>query len=177
MNFHPFPILKSARLTLRQIQESDSNEILYLRSDASINKYIDRPENSKTKTLDDAIKFINQIQGYIKDGKSISWGITLIGKDEVIGSICLWNFSKDKKTAEIGYDLSTHYHGKGIMSEAMISILDFGFTKLNLDKIEAYTHHANESSRKLLERNGFKLIEGKTDDHDPNNIVLQLLKP
>ena len=82
----------------------------------------------------------------------------------MIGSICLWNFSEDQKTAEIGYDLSPDYQGKGIMHESLCRIIEFGFQNLNLEFIEAFTHYKNEPSKKLLENNGFKLVPGKKDE-------------
>ena len=49
MNIQTFPVIKTERLTLRKIEESDSDVILFLRSDKSINKFINRPENRRTK--------------------------------------------------------------------------------------------------------------------------------
>ena len=49
MNIQTFPVIKTERLTLRKIEESDSDVILFLRSDKSINKFIKRPENRRTK--------------------------------------------------------------------------------------------------------------------------------
>ena len=68
----------------------------------------------------------------------------------MIGTISLWKFSEDKKTAEVGYDLNPVFHNKGIMTEALNCVLKYGFTQLQLDKIEAYTHKENQASRKLL---------------------------
>ena len=42
MNIQTFPVIKTERLTLRKIEESDSDVILFLRSDKSINKFINR---------------------------------------------------------------------------------------------------------------------------------------
>ena len=105
MNFNPFPNLISNRLFLRNIEESDVETILYLRSDKTINKFIERPEHRQTKTTSDALKFINQLHENSKNNISISWGITLQNNPQLIGTICLWNFSEDHKTAEVGYDL------------------------------------------------------------------------
>jgi len=58
MNFKSFPEIKTERLLLRKIEASDSDEILFLRSDTSVNKFIERPENRKTKNKTDAVKFI-----------------------------------------------------------------------------------------------------------------------
>ena len=59
------------------------------------------------------------------------------------------------KIAEVGYDLNPIFQRKGIMSEALNKVINFGFNELGLDNIEAYTHIQNENSKKLLEKNGF----------------------
>ncbi len=177
MRFKPFPVIESKRLFLRNIEESDCEEVLFLRSDKTINKFIERPENRKTKNISDALKFIKELKEYIENNTSIAWGITLKNDSKIIGTICLWNFSQDNKIAEVGYDLNPQFQGKGIMNEALQSILEFGFINLNLASIEAYTHQANESSKKLLERNKFELIEGKQDKQNLNNIIYEIEKP
>ena len=42
ISFNPFPVLKTERLTLRQLSIDDDKEIFLLRSDMEANKYIDR---------------------------------------------------------------------------------------------------------------------------------------
>ena len=177
MNFIPFPEIESKNLILKRIIESDCESILYLRSDELINKFIERPEHRQTKTIADAIKFIQQIDENLENNKSIAWGISLKNEPEIIGTICLWNFSKDNKTAEVGYDLEPNFQGKGIMSEALKSVLDYGFKTLNLDLIEAYTHQNNENSKNLLARNNFKLVLAKKDEGNLNNVIFELKNP
>ncbi|MFT5915665.1 MAG: ribosomal-protein-alanine N-acetyltransferase [Bacteroidia bacterium] len=94
----------------------------------------------------------------------------------MIGSICLWNFSEDRKIAETGYDLSPKFQGRGLMSEALKAILEFGFQNLNLDLIEAYTQKNNESSRKMLEKNMFKLAMNRKDEENSANLIYELQK-
>jgi ribosomal-protein-alanine N-acetyltransferase len=177
MKIQTFPILKTERLTLREIKESDSDVILYLRSDKSINKFINRPENRKTKNISDAINHIKKLNTETKSNKSFSWGITLNGNPEIIGTICLWNFSKDYKTAEVGYDLNPNFQKKGIMSESLKSVINFGFIELCVDRIEAFTHIQNDNSKKLLVKNGFSIIEDKKDNDDLSNLVFEIRKP
>ncbi len=177
MTFNPFPKLETDRLLLRNIEESDHEIILFLRSNTTVNKFIERPEHRKTKNKTDAIKFIKEINENAKTNKSIAWGITLKNHPEIIGTICLWNFSEDRKTAEVGYDLNPEFQGKGIMSEAMKRVIDFGFTQLNLDLIEAFTHKENETSKRLLKKNGFQFIEDRTDEDNANNIIFEIERP
>lgn len=177
MNNKTFPEINTERLFLRKIEESDSEVILFLRSDETINKFIHRPENRKTKTIADAIKHIKKINLETENNTSFSWGITLKSDREIIGTICLWNFSDDCKTAEVGYDLNPTFQRKGIMSEALNSVMDFGFKELNLDTIEAYTHIQNESSKKLLEKNGFRFIEDRKDNDNLSNVIFEIKNP
>lgn len=152
-NFIPFPVLKTERLTLRKLISSDYNEILALRSDINVNKYLER---KPSKSIDDAKSFIQTINKKIQSDRSIYWVITLNDTDKLIGTVCLFDFSNDNKKAEIGYELLPNFHGKGIMQEVVSKVIDFGIQHIGLNTIEAFTHHENQSSTRLLEKLNFK---------------------
>lgn len=101
-------------------------------------------------------------------------GITLKSEPKLLGTICLWNFSQDRKTAELGYELLPEYHGKGMMTEAVNCLLNYGFTDLNLKKIEAFTNEKNLNSIKLLQKSKFVLNENRRDEKFPENIIFEL---
>lgn len=166
--FIPFPRLATERLTLRQTTKNDCEEILFLRSDKEVNKYIKRPTPENVK---DAAEFVNIITKGIQNGENIYWSIILKGSTKMVGSICLWNFSSDGTKAEVGYDLSPEFQNQGIMSEALKCVLIFGFNKLELNEIEAYTHYRNENSIRLLMKNNFSLIENRRDKDNADNII------
>ncbi|QMU30915.1 GNAT family N-acetyltransferase [Adhaeribacter radiodurans] len=168
MNTSQFPEIKTDRLLLRKLKYSDWKEISFLRSDETVNQYVDRPS---AESQEEANNFIKRINENVDLHRSFYWCISQLGNNEMIGSICLWNISEDRKTAEVGYDLHPHFQGCGIMSEALISILHYGFNNLNLEKIEAFTHRNNESSRRLLLKNNFVLVEYRNDDDNENNVI------
>ena len=153
INFTLFPVLKTERLTLRQLINSDVDEIFALRSDDKVNKYLDR---KPSKSIDDAKTFIQTIKENIQRKNSIYWAITLSGTDKLIGTICLFDFSDHNSKAEIGYELLPDFQGKGIMLEATLKVIAFGIQYLGLSSIEAYTHSENQSSTRLLEKTNFK---------------------
>lgn len=152
-NFTPFPVLKTERLTLRQLVMGDANEIFALRSDGNVNQYLDR---KPSKSIDDAKRFIQTIAENIQRNDSIYWAITFNGIDKLIGTICLFDFSDDNLKAEIGYELLPGFHRKGIMQEAASKVIDFGIQHIGLNSIEAYTHSENQTSTRLLEKFNFK---------------------
>ncbi|MFK7907803.1 MAG: GNAT family N-acetyltransferase [Chitinophagales bacterium] len=166
--FTPFPVLTSERLTLRQATKADLEEVFYLRSDKEINQYI---KGATSKNMEEVKAFLEMISEAERIGKSVYWGINLGGNSKMIGSICLWNFSENEKVAEVGYGLGLDFQNQGIMSEALQCVLVYGFNDLGLQEIEAYTHHQNEASKRLLVKNGFHLIEGKKDEYNADNLV------
>jgi ribosomal-protein-alanine N-acetyltransferase len=168
-----FPKLKTERLLLRQLTESDDQVILFLRSDQTVNAHVTR---TKTNTIEEAISFINKINKGIDEQNWLLWGITIKNNPKLIGTICLWNFSEDRKTAEVGYDLHPEFYKQGIMNEALKNILNYGFEVLKLDTIEAFTHRDNEASKKLLIRNNFYHIEHRKDSNNEDNIIFSIAK-
>jgi len=86
-------------LLLRQLTEADSPDIFFLRTDKGVNRYIEipRPEN-----INDARDFILKTNNGMKQNEMIDWAVTLINKQNLVGTICLWNFSKDKTRLKLG---------------------------------------------------------------------------
>lgn len=169
-NFTPFPILTTERLTLRQLSTDDQQDIFTLRSDIEINKYLDR---EPSKTIEDAINFFNKVKDNIEKNNSIYWVITLTATKTFVGTICLFGFSNEKNSCEIGYELMTKFQGQGIMQEAAQSVIDFVFQTLKFKKILAFTHHENQNSTNLLLKLNFlKSIEA--DKENPNLTIFTL---
>ena len=164
-------MIETERLLLKEINESYVNDILKIRSDETINQYVQRvsPKNNY-----DALQFILTIKERTKNNQTFYWGISLKDQSNLIGTICLWNLSEDRMVAEVGYELLPDYHRKGIMSEALKAVLDFAFNELHLQEIVAMTHKLNENSKGLLLKQGFVLKEGKKDEGFPENLVFSL---
>jgi [ribosomal protein S5]-alanine N-acetyltransferase len=163
-NFIPFPILTTDRLTLRQLSIGDQQSIFTLRSDAEINKYLGR---QPSKTIEDAIGFINMINDNIKKNNSIYWAITLTQTKTFVGTICLFDFSSENRSCEIGYELMTTFQGQGIMKEATKKVIDYAFQVLQFQKIVAFTHNDNQTSTKLLTKFNF-LKSTAADKENPD---------
>ncbi|TPG42066.1 GNAT family N-acetyltransferase [Flavobacterium pectinovorum] len=162
-------ILISERLTLRKLSKSDSEEILQLRSDIEINKFLDR---KPCKTVEDALNFINSIIENESE-ELFYWAITKTGEDKLIGTICLFEFLDNLKKCEIGYELLTEYQGKGIMIEAVEKVIEYAIKTLEINTIDALVHKDNQSSTKLLQKLNFKKLDDSVEDN-PNLVLFRL---
>lgn len=152
LNFTPFPNLDIERLLLRQLTMTDDNEIFALHSNERNRKYLLRP---KPKSIDVALKFIYKINDGITKNNQILWGILFKDDKKLMGTITLWNISKDNFRAAFGYELHPEFQRQGIMQEALEIVLDYGFNIMKLHSIEAEVSPKNEPSIKRLERNDF----------------------
>ncbi|WP_160139395.1 GNAT family N-acetyltransferase [Chryseobacterium sp. c4a] len=163
--------LETERLILKEINEAHTEDILLIRSNEVTNQYVKR---KSPKTNYDALEFILHIKKETQNKEVAFWGISYKNSWNLIGTICLWNFSPDKKTAEVGYELLPDYHRKGIMSEALNAVLDYGFHDLQLEEIIAITSQFNESSKGLLLKYNFILQEDQKDEGNSDNIIFSL---
>jgi ribosomal-protein-alanine N-acetyltransferase len=164
------PNFTTDRLKLRLLQDSDYHALALLHSNEEVNKYIDR----KPRSIEEVKAFITKINKGIEEGQSFYWAICLKEKPELIGTVCLWGFSEDKTSAELGYELNPELHGQGFMSEALDPIINFSLKVLKLKRLDAYTHRDNKSSSLLLERKYFKLSEMKATEE---NYLIYSLNP
>ncbi len=148
------PTLTTERLVLRALSFDDASAIQLLRSNESVNKFLDRP---KTIDIEAAKAFIDKIHTGTLRKDSYYWAICYKDNDKLLGTTCLWNISQDDTIAEMGYELHPDYQGKGIMQEAVATVINFAFNTLNFSIITAVTLPENISSIKLLAKQGFIL--------------------
>jgi [ribosomal protein S5]-alanine N-acetyltransferase len=153
LNFTPFPELQTKRLHLRAITTDDAAWLLEMRSDPAMMQYIDRP---LMHDISEALELISKIETTNQKGDGLLWAITEIGTSRMIGTISYHNIDRTNLMGEIGYLLHPEFQKKGIMQEAVMSAITFGFNKIGFHRIEANINTGNESSRNLLLRNGFK---------------------
>ena len=165
--------LETERLQLKEINESFVDDILKIRSNEVINQFVQR---NSPKNNYDALQFILTIKENTRNNQTFYWGISLKDQPNLIGTICLWNFSEDRKVAEVGYELLPYYHRKGIMSEALTAVLNFAFNELHLQEIVAMTNKFNENSKNLLLKHDFVWEGEREDEGFPENLVFSLKK-
>jgi len=158
--FSDFPALTTKRLRLRALETKDQSEIFELRSDKTIAKYLDRP---LCNSLQEAQKFIEKISAQ-NNYQWYYWAITSKKSNTLLGTICLWNFSQNKKLAEVGYEMRTNFQGKGYVKEGLQKVLEFGFQNLNLYKIKAEITPDNKNSLKMLQKFNFSICHSLAID-------------
>lgn len=152
INFSPFPILETERLILRRVLPSDVKEMFELRSNPETMKYIPRP---LLTNHEEALAHIQMMEDKIETNEGINWAITLKGDDKMLGVIGHYRIKPEHYRAEVGYMILPEYHGKGITTEAVQCVVDYGFNTMQLHSIEGVIDPVNGASEKVLQKCGF----------------------
>src|SRR5699024_9450032 len=104
----------------------------------------------------------------------------IIYKEEIVGTIGFSTIDYTNGIGMVGYWLGEEFQGKGIMTKAFDSLIEYGFEILRLNRIEVRVAVENEKSRALPERFGFR-EEGRIRqaewlyDHYVDHILYGLL--
>ena len=153
--FRTFPEIESERLILRKPTMKDV-EWYY--------EYFRRPEivwgggEPGPKNLEAArTEFRHHLVDLYRERRGFRWIITLKGEGHPIGTLGYYKWLPSASyQAEMGYDLAKEHWGKGIMTEAMNAVIDFGFERMELNRIEVYIMPRNKRSIKMVKGLGFK---------------------
>lgn len=154
LNFPSFPTLQTERLILRAHTNADAKALFALRSDEKVMHYINR-ENPKN--LEETEARIKLMQDGFDNKTSIAWAIAFKeNPSNMIGEIGYYRTDLANYRAEIGYMLHLDFWRKGLISEAIKKVINFGFQEMKLHSISANINPANDASRQILLKHGFE---------------------
>ena len=144
--------LRTKRLLLRPLRPSDDSALLGIFSDPKVMRYWSTPP---WRSIDQARSLIERDTVAMRAGEHLRLGIERLGDAILIGTCTLFAFSEQCRRAEMGYVLASQAWGQAYMDETLRALMTYGFTELNLNRIEADVDPKNIASAKSLERLGF----------------------
>ncbi len=147
------PLLETERLRLRRLCMRDAADIFDYSRDPQVAKYV----------LWDAQTSLSEARGYLRFmlrkyrlGEPASWGIELKATGRIVGTIGFMWIQRDNAAAEVGYSLARGLWNRGLMTEALRAVIDFGFRGLNLNRIEAQHESENPASGAVMRKCGMQ---------------------
>jgi RimJ/RimL family protein N-acetyltransferase len=157
----PSPILTTARLSLRPLDENDGAAVFAMMSDDEAMRFWDWPAFIDRETVDEIVA--GQLAG-VRSGDALYWAVTLSGNDRAIGVCDLSGIDMHHRRAEIGFLFARAHWGKGYAAEAMAKVVAHAFGPLGIERLWARFHAGNDASKKLLTNLGFT-YEGTLKAH------------
>ncbi|MGE7091921.1 GNAT family N-acetyltransferase [Lysinibacillus sp. NPDC048646] len=161
--------LSTKRLLLRKMKESDALELFKIWSDPDVRKFM----NISNFTHEDQAKeMIELLDELALDHKAIRFTIIELASNEIIGSCGFNSIDFENARVEIGYDIAKAYWGNGYAPEGIMALVNYAFTTLALNRIEAKVEPENLNSIKVLEKLNFT-FEGTLRQYEKSNEVFQ----
>ena len=174
--FPDFPLLATPRLILRDLRPTDLDDLYEYASDPEIDTFTPWDHY---KNIEEARENLNDfLEAYEKHGYW-AWGIEHLADKKLIGIININKPGYNRKV-EVGYTIARAYWGQGLATEAAQALIQYGFEKLDLVRIEAVVLPENKASSKVLLKVGmqfegllrnYQVWKGKPSDLEMYAIV------
>ena len=161
-------IIQTNRLTIRPLGRRDKRQWDRVRR---LNKnYLSQWEATIPATSDAPKPEIANFASMIKlqrieakAGRTYSFGIFI--NNELIGQITLGGVIYGAlRAGHIGYWISEPYSNRGLTTEAVLGVTEFGFTELELHRLEINVRPENAASIRVAEKSGFT-FEGERKNY------------
>jgi RimJ/RimL family protein N-acetyltransferase len=163
-------MLDTPRLRLRPLIESDAEALLAVCADPDVMMYSNIP---CWTSIDQAFALIERDRKGMSAGRHLCLGIVPATEGRVVGTCTVFDIFRGHRRAEVGFLLGTFAWGKGYMTESLTAVLDYIFSALDLNRIEADIDPRNRAAARVLERLGFVregllrerwIVEGQKSD-------------
>ena len=156
--------LETERLLLRKVEQTDASFILEFFKNDDATKYM----LYHFYHLDEVQIQMDYYENQYKNETGCYWLLQKKTTNESIGVIGLHNISKEHRKGEIGFWVLPQFTGLGYTTEVGRVIVDYCFTALNFNRVEATVETENFASQKVIEKLGFK-YEGTFREFEMNN--------
>lgn len=145
--------LSTARFKLRDVVKEDLGDLIVAYNDAEVLKYLCYP--SFPLRDEEVIEYITRWEKEQSADPRTDFNLGIELKGKVIGLVSLSAVDRTPGVATLSYSLGRPYWGSGIATEVARRVIDFGFSDLDLRRIDAETSPNNLRSQKVLEKLGF----------------------
>lgn len=154
--------LETERLILRPWTESDAESLYEYAKDPAVGPIAGWPPHTSVENSREIIQDVLSADE--------TYAVCLKEDNKAIGSIGLMigsasNLDLPDTEGEIGYWIGVPFWGQGLIPEAVIRMLCYGFEKLNLEKIWCGYFDSNSKSRRVQEKCGFTYHHTNKDIH------------
>lgn len=113
----------------------------------------------KNYSIENAKSFLNFLSKVEDSERTLQLGAFDKESNQFIGMITLENIDFKDSSCELGYWISKPFTGKGIAFEGCKMLIKYAFSKLGMQRIDAFVIKEHIKSIALLERLGFIQIE------------------
>jgi RimJ/RimL family protein N-acetyltransferase len=144
------PTLTGARVTLRELRESDAAALFTAMADEEVTRFISPPP----ATLEGLERFIAWTHRQRAAGQSVCFAIVPHGSDIAIGLFQVRSLDSGFHNAEWGFVMAPEFWGEGLFGDAARMTIDFAFDVIGSRRLEARAAIKNGRGNAALRKLG-----------------------
>lgn len=158
------PPLHGDLTTLREIAASDIHTLFTLFSDPAVTAYMAPPPPTPAKFAG----FVEWSHQQRAQGHGVCFGIIPDGMTAAVGILQV-RFDPTVSGAEWGFVLSTHFWSTGVFSDAANALVEFAFTTMRIERLEARIAQRNRRAQAAVQKLGAR-FESTLESSSPEGI-------
>lgn len=155
------PTLATERLILRQLAPEDMDDVFAYASNPEVSRHLTWECH---RSLADTLVFLRAVDEAYERGELRDFGLVLKATGRLVGTCGFVRADRAAGLAELGYTLARPLWDRGLMTEAVRAVIDFGLEEIGLRRVEALCLPENAASARVLEKAGMTregLVEGR----------------
>ncbi len=157
----PTPVLRTQRLYLRPFADTDAEALFALQSNPRVLQYWNSPPWTEHGQVEAFLAACREMQ---QEGTGARFVIETHGTNSFLGWCSIFRWNPVYRSLGIGYCLDESVWGKGYATEGMQAVLQWAFSTLDLNRVEAELDTRNATSARVLEKLGFVREGHKRED-------------
>lgn len=155
-------MIKTERLILRRFSIEDTEcAFKYWASNERVQSLYGEP------VYDTLAKTRELILGYISSYGRVNnyrWAIVLKETNECVGQVAYFLVDDKNHFGELEYCIGEAFQRRGLTTEAVKAVIDFGFNNINFNKVQISHKEGNEASKRVILKNNLT-FEGRLRDY------------
>ena len=147
-----FPVIKTDELIMRKVKPAD---IVFYNtlSDPETSRYEFWPPH---RTYEDTLKFLENIFLKYENMYYYDWTIERRKDKAPVGMISFHDIQPLHARADLGFWIVKKYRNMGYATKAAKAMIEYGFSSLGLERIQAMCSVENTASARVLEKAGME---------------------
>lgn len=151
--FRTLPTLETERLLLRPLTSEDAPAVFAYSQDPEVARYTGW---DPARSIGDAESFLQSVLQRYRDGSPAPWGVVHRADQRLTGTCGFSAYSPVSGTGFLSYAFARPYWGQGLATEAARKAVEFGFTVMELSRIQASCAAENIGSWRVMEKAGLQ---------------------
>jgi RimJ/RimL family protein N-acetyltransferase len=141
------------KLTLRRLVSGDAARVHELLAEDSVRATTNLPAELSPHAAG------RWVDGELaRAAAGTGFAVAIIEREELVGVVVVGDVGGQPIKGDLGYFVGKPFWGRGLATEAVGRVAATAFEELRLETLEACCLARHEASRRVLEKNGFRLV-------------------